>query len=119
MTKHTKRDKIWNAALTLGDTGKFTIEDTMRVADIDTSSERTTRDVLTTMVEMGWLEKYKYMMLPDGLSLNENGRGIKRCWYRPKDEYPDDPSGIQVPWSDLSEHEHKPPESDIDISGLL
>ena len=56
MTKHTKRDRVWNAALNLGwNRDVFALSDVMDAADLPSESERTARDVLTTMAEMGVL----------------------------------------------------------------
>lgn len=57
MTTHTKRDLVWSAALQLAATGKFDVEDVLRVAELDDASERTGRDVLATMTDMGHLHQ--------------------------------------------------------------
>jgi hypothetical protein len=57
MTTHTKRDAVWDAALRLAETGKFDLEDVLRMADLDETSKRTARDVLETMTDMGHLFK--------------------------------------------------------------
>ena len=51
MTKHTKRDKIWSAAIHLSKDGKFTVKEVLSEAGLEESSERTARDVLITMNE--------------------------------------------------------------------
>lgn len=55
--RHTKRDKVWDAALRLArDREVFTLNEVM--ASVEASvSRQTTHDVLTTMAEMGYLEK--------------------------------------------------------------
>ena len=57
MTKHTKRDKLWNAALELREKGAFEVEHVLFVASLDRDSERTARDVLNTMADMGQLNR--------------------------------------------------------------
>lgn len=80
MTKQTKRDLIWSAAIRLGERGKFTISDVIETADLDESSERTARDTLTTMVELGHLETatYKFKPKPHG-----SGAYKRRIWHDP------------------------------------
>ena len=58
MTKDTKRDRVWSAALTKAFAGRnFSVGDVRERAGLDESSDRTVRDVLNTMVETEWLEK--------------------------------------------------------------
>ena len=57
MTKHTKRDKIWSAAIHLSKDGKFTVKEVLSEAGLEESSERTARDVLITMNDLGHLER--------------------------------------------------------------
>jgi hypothetical protein len=57
MTKHTKRDKIWSAALRLREKGAFTVEHVLFAASLGESSERTARDVLNTMADMDFLNR--------------------------------------------------------------
>jgi hypothetical protein len=80
MTKHTKRDVIWSASLRLSDRGKFTISDVIETANLNESSERTARDVLTTMVELGHLQtaNYKHKPEPHG-----SGAYQRRIWHEP------------------------------------
>lgn len=56
MTLYTKRDRIWSAALSLAENGRFTLDDVLREADLDDRTRRTARDVLSTMVKYGHLE---------------------------------------------------------------
>jgi hypothetical protein len=55
--RHTKRDLVWDTALTLSrDRELFTLQEVM--ANIERSvSRQTTHDVLSTMADMGYLEK--------------------------------------------------------------
>lgn len=57
MAKHTTRDRVWSAALHLRETQTyFTVEDVVEAAELDGEvSERTVRDCLNTMGEMGHL----------------------------------------------------------------
>lgn len=62
MAKHTDRDRVWCWAMhhaVMGDA--FSIGDLKHVSGgiEDPPSDRTIRDVLNTMVDMGWLEKEK------------------------------------------------------------
>jgi hypothetical protein len=88
MTKHTKRDRVWDAALRLAERGKFTIGDVLDAADLPASSERTARDTLTTMVELGHLEQGSWS--PDHASPS------RRCWY-----------GARIDYSDMEGYEEK------------
>ena len=55
--RHTKRDKVWNAALRLArDREVFTLSEVMEQVD-ESLSRQTAHDVLTTMADMGYLEK--------------------------------------------------------------
>jgi len=55
--RHTKRDKVWDAALRLArDREVFTLNEVMDRVD-DSLSRQTAHDVLTTMADMGYLEK--------------------------------------------------------------
>lgn len=57
MTKHTSRDEVWNEALRRALLEEsFKIEHIQRYTD-DKMSNRTIRDTLNTMVELGWLTK--------------------------------------------------------------
>lgn len=80
MTKYTTRDMVWAAALQLADRGKFTLTDVLTTADLDESSERTARDVLTTMVELSHLEtaSFKHESAPHGPGAYE-----RRLWHAP------------------------------------
>ena len=57
MARHTKRDRVWGAALELArEREVFTLQEVM--GSIETGvSRQTTHDVLITMAEMGYLEK--------------------------------------------------------------
>lgn len=58
MATHTKRDVVWSAALELATAGgAFSIRDVDRTCEDDLPSERTVRDVLTTMADEEWLAK--------------------------------------------------------------
>ncbi|PSQ22348.1 hypothetical protein BRD01_09660 [Halobacteriales archaeon QS_8_65_32] len=55
--RHTKRDKVWDAALRIArDREVFTLKEVMGAID-EAASRQTTHDVLTTMAERGYLEK--------------------------------------------------------------
>lgn len=57
MGTHTKRDRAWNAALSMAfELDEFDIVDVLTAAELDEQSKRTTRDVLSTMTEQGWLQ---------------------------------------------------------------
>lgn len=64
MTKHTTRDEIWHAVLTLveersdvsGFQARFEKDDVRERLDSD-PSDRTLRDALNTMVELGHIEE--------------------------------------------------------------
>jgi len=57
MARHTKRDLVWDAALGLSrDRAVFTLQEVMASIGTDISRQ-TTHDVLSTMAEMGYLEK--------------------------------------------------------------
>lgn len=57
MATQTKRDQAWNASLTMAlELDEFDIADVLREAGLDEQSKRTTRDVLSTMAEQGWLQ---------------------------------------------------------------
>jgi len=60
MTKHTKRDMIWSAALKAGDEGAFTVNEILFCAGLTQSSERTARDVLNTMEELDHLRSFVF-----------------------------------------------------------
>lgn len=51
MATYTTRDKIWNVALTKGSVHPSDFSEALEI------SERTARDCLETMHEMGWLKK--------------------------------------------------------------
>lgn len=60
MVKDTGRDAIWNRAMVMALEGNsFTLRQIRNWVNIsgDGPSDRTTRDVLNTMVEYQWLEK--------------------------------------------------------------
>lgn len=57
MTKHTKRDAIWSAALKLGERGVFEVEHVLFAAGLDQRSKRTAKDVLATMDDLGHLQR--------------------------------------------------------------
>ncbi|WP_123539010.1 hypothetical protein [Halosimplex salinum] len=58
MATHTKRDRIWNAALQLAcRMDEFAVSDVYLEVDVDDPAERTVRDVLTTMAAENWLLK--------------------------------------------------------------
>lgn len=80
MTKHTKRDIIWSAAIRLAERGKFVISDVLETAELSESSERTARDVLTTMVELGHLETAMYKFKPQPYG---DGAYERRLWHSP------------------------------------
>ena len=57
MTKHTKRDAIWSAALKLGERGVFEVEHVLFAAGLTERSERTAKDVLVAMFDLGHLKR--------------------------------------------------------------
>lgn len=60
MVKNTKRDKVWSLALILALQGNpFKLKHIQNWLGDDAPSDRTTRDVLNTMKQHGWLEKEK------------------------------------------------------------
>jgi len=118
MTKHTKRDRVWSAALTLAQTGRFDLEDVLNKAGLNESSRRTARDVLATMTDLGHLEQRFY-----------NGRQHP-CWCGSGVDYTDQPgyqertrtldsplvrgSGEEytvrtIPWAEESRHSDREP----------
>lgn len=57
MAKHTTRDQIWHAALTIAESGsRFRASHVMAKIDDADPSDRTVRDCLKTMVEYGYLD---------------------------------------------------------------
>lgn len=59
MARHTKRDRIWDAALRLASrVDEFAVSDVRVESGVDEPAERTVRDVLTTMAAEGWLRKH-------------------------------------------------------------
>lgn len=59
MTKQTKRDTVWGTALRLAvQLEEFDIAEVLAESNLGQSSKRTTRDVLKSMVEQGWLETH-------------------------------------------------------------
>ncbi|PGF13799.1 hypothetical protein CP556_25050 [Natrinema sp. CBA1119] len=64
MAKNTTRDQIWNATLQLAEEKKdegtwsrrFTWEDVVQRLEAEPSN-RTIRDTLSTIAEMGWIKK--------------------------------------------------------------
>ncbi|WP_459192731.1 hypothetical protein [Halosimplex sp. J119] len=59
MATHTKRDRVWTAALQLASrTDEFSTADVYAETDGDDPAERTVRDVLTTMAAEEWLCKH-------------------------------------------------------------
>lgn len=58
MPTNTKRDRVWSVALGLAArTERFGVADVIAEEGLEASSKRTARDVLTTMVDQGWLRK--------------------------------------------------------------
>jgi len=58
MVTNTKRDRVWNAALELAENREtFALDDVYATCDATDLSDRTMRDVLTTMAELDWIEK--------------------------------------------------------------
>lgn len=53
MTQHTARDSVWNLALRQATDGESVTPKWL--AENTDASERTARDVLTTMADYGWL----------------------------------------------------------------
>ena len=87
MTKHTKRDRVWDAALRLAADGKFELDEVLAAADLDESSERTARDVLITMAELGRIDR----------RVPEYGRQRSE-WYD-GDTFPRE-GRTRIPWGD-------------------
>ena len=57
MARHTKRDRVWDAALGLArEREVFTLAEVMGTVQVSLSRQ-TTHDVLATMADMGYLEK--------------------------------------------------------------
>jgi len=55
--RHTKRDKVWDAALRIArERDVFGLQEVMESIDVSVSRQ-TTHDVLVTMAEMDYLEK--------------------------------------------------------------
>lgn len=58
MTTHTKRDWVWTTALEEATTAdEFSVQDIQTACGRQAPSERTVRDVLTTMADQDWLAK--------------------------------------------------------------
>ena len=59
MTQHTGRDAVWDAAVqTVMSEESFYVTDIVQTDSVDVS-ERTVRDTLKTMADLGWLKKQK------------------------------------------------------------